>query len=774
MATLELPPPTVTISPTQRPASSFQFPPALRAALHGLSLGALLGGALAGALTGLQVGTGLGLFPDLLLFGGLGFALVALFEGLAILLWKLLRWLLRRTPAAAWLPWRAFRGEWLGRPLGALFLILADVLFPNTFLKGVNIATVAELFLIVWMVTGALAGLARLPGGRRTLRWSLLGAACLLNAALLAFLLWRGTAAYAPTAELTPAEGVAPLALDDPGHPGPYAVETLTYGAGADQRRPEYGVNAALLTFSVDASKIWAGYSGLAGAVHNAFWDFDFSALPLNGRVWYPSGQGPFPLVLAVHGNHRMSDYSDPGYAYLGEHLASRGYIFVSVDQNFLNGFWLADGEFNEMPIRAWLLLEHLSQWRDWSTTPGNPFYGQVDLDRVGLIGHSRGGEAVGYAASLNQRDYPPVSLVADAADYQFGIRGVVAIAPSDNHYKPGGSPLVLRNASYLLLGGGHDADTWVSYGLANYHRTRFDQNHEAFKALAYVYRANHGQFNTVWGDSDLGPLNSTLLNRAPYLSAQDQQQAARVFITAFLEAALRGQDAYRAVFYNLDAARAWLPQDLYVTAYQDAGLHMVNSSDTRTGVKNIDLKEGLAEGQDLRTWERAGLMLRDGETPQGTTAVRLGWIAGAQPRYSLTLSEGAASGWGLTAADSLSFGLATGPQDDPAALNVRVSLETAEGRTVSLPLSQFGSIHPPLPARQLKGHWYAWLMANKYPQAWPAEIVLQTYDLPLAAFQQLDPAFQPSAIHAIHFDLEGPNGGLLYLDQIAFRTEQP
>ena len=51
------------------------------------------------------------------------------------------------------------------------------------------------------------------------------------------------------------------------------------------------------------------------------------AALPLNARVWHPAGDGPFPLVLVVHGNHRMEDFSDPGYAYLGETLASRGFI---------------------------------------------------------------------------------------------------------------------------------------------------------------------------------------------------------------------------------------------------------------------------------------------------------------------------------------------------------------------------------------------------------------------------------------------------------------
>ena len=103
----------------------------------------------------------------------------------------------------------------------------------------------------------------------------------------------------------------------------------------------------------------------------------------------------PFPLVLMVHGNHAMEDFSDPGYAYLGEHLASRGIVAVTVDENFLNGSTadLANlptfeglGLDEENDARAWLLLEHLRQWRDWSHDPSSPFAGRVDLDRVGLI----------------------------------------------------------------------------------------------------------------------------------------------------------------------------------------------------------------------------------------------------------------------------------------------------------------------------------------------------------------------------------------------------
>ena len=45
-------------------------------------------------------------------------------------------------------------------------------------------------------------------------------------------------------------------------------------------------------------------------------------------------------MILTVHGNHGMEHHSDPGYAYLGEHLSSRGFVMVSVDENFINGTW--------------------------------------------------------------------------------------------------------------------------------------------------------------------------------------------------------------------------------------------------------------------------------------------------------------------------------------------------------------------------------------------------------------------------------------------------
>jgi len=119
--------------------------------------------------------------------------------------------------------------------------------------------------------------------------------------------------------------------------------------------------------------------------------------LPLNARVWYPRETGDF---LGADGawQHQMSEFSDPGYAYLGELLASRGFIFVSIDENFLNIGLLHEPP-DERPARAWLMLEHLKLWEQWNTTQGNPFYQKIDIENVALMGHSRGGQAAARAA---------------------------------------------------------------------------------------------------------------------------------------------------------------------------------------------------------------------------------------------------------------------------------------------------------------------------------------------------------------------------------------
>jgi hypothetical protein len=93
------------------------------------------------------------------------------------------------------------------------------------------------------------------------------------------------------------------ITAQNPADPGTYAVKTLFYGAGTDKQRPEFGKTVAITTKTVDVSP-FATASGAQAKTRKDFWGFDLKQAPLNGRVWYPDGPGPFPLVLIVHGNH--------------------------------------------------------------------------------------------------------------------------------------------------------------------------------------------------------------------------------------------------------------------------------------------------------------------------------------------------------------------------------------------------------------------------------------------------------------------------------------
>ena len=215
------------------------------------------------------------------------------------------------------------------------------------------------------------------------------------------------------------------LTASNPGEAGALAVRTLYYGSAGNNRRPEFKDSAAYRTGTVDASPFASMTPALAKS-RKEYWGYDNKAFPLNARVWYPEGDGPFPLVLVVHGNHSMEEYSDPGYQWLGELLASRGFILASIDENFLNGNMRAEND-----ARGWMLLKHLEVFRALNDTAGKPLYRKVDMSRIALMGHSRGGEAVAIAGAFNRLPYYPDDA-NQKFDFNFDIKGLVAIAPVD------------------------------------------------------------------------------------------------------------------------------------------------------------------------------------------------------------------------------------------------------------------------------------------------------------------------------------------------------
>jgi dienelactone hydrolase len=596
---------------------------------------------------------------------------------------------------------------------------------------------------------------------------------------------------------------VEALTADDPSQPGDATVRTLTYGSGTDARRPEFGSDVTLTTEPVDATAFVKGSEGWRMKLRTWYWGFDFGNFPVNGRVWYPDGDGPFPLVLIVHGNHSMEEHSDPGYAWLGELLASRGFIVVSVDENFFNGSWGSHLS-RENDGRGWMLLRHLEVWKAWNEGSATPFAGKVDMEHIALIGHSRGGEAAAIAASFNRlARYPDDATVEIGGG--FSIKSVVAIAPSDGQYTPAGRPTPLEDLSYLTIQGGHDADVSSFAGARQWRRLQFTHDGDFFKASVWSYRSNHGQFNTVWGDDDWGWPFTLLLNRKPLLTGDEQRRIGAVVIGAFLEATLHDRSEYLRLFRDLRTAAAWLPEDYYITRYQDPGYTILADFE-----EDVDLTTGTTEGTEidgagLAVWrEELQSYRKEGSKRNGV--VVLGWryeerddaggkgeeLAGP-PRYAVTLPDGT-SGERSTEFDSVFvFSAAdTGdspPLDDgddkgeeaaaaedeseaderaeeeeePEPVDFTIEVTTADGSVASVVLSSIRRLVPPLPSRfsKLPTEGWAW------GRAW--EPTLQTVEVPLAVFSDQIVDFDPSSIITIAFVFDQTPEGVVIVDDIGF-----
>jgi dienelactone hydrolase len=676
----------------------------------------------------------------------------------------------RRLSLVVAVPVRVVRGLPAGT-LGAFGMLLWIALVGKTMgpLALLTPPGILSAFIYLAGIAGALIGLSRaiMPvrdhvhhatARRRAGRLVALGAvAVLVGSAAVAIDpgSTNGLIAYDPAFD-----GLrVPTALQDPGAPGQFAVETLSYGSGRDARRPAFGSDADVITPTIDASKILRELGGGADEVRSWFFGFDTAALPLDGLVWRPQGTGPFPLVLIVHGNHAMGEFSEEGYAYLGEHLASRGYVAVSVDEDFLNGSWVGEWEGSEQLVRAWLLLAHLDLWRSWNADDTSPFHDLVDLDRIALIGHSRGGEAASAAAALATSKRPPRGGMTPWPT-GLRVRAVVSIAPSDGQYQ---ANLQLRDVDFLTLAGGYDADARAWSGIRQYGRTEVDG--QGFKAGLWAYRANHGQFNTVWGRGDFGPFSGALLDLAPLLEPDEQQDIARTAIGAFLEASLKGEDGYRGFFRRPMVGREWLPDDIVLVRSLEGTARPLTTIDPGSPIDGVTV---VRDGVDHAI--AIPIPLRALQPEQAMRGLRIDWMAGdGSATWGLAGLNGAVDA-PISGSTELRFALADGSPSDTGRskpMEVIVEVVTTSGMRASLSLSRFGALPPPLPVRLVKHELLTQMSAWDVSLRDPAERVLQSYAIPLSAFEAAEPAFRPEDIDRFELHVPRTSDGAIWLAEV-------
>jgi len=593
----------------------------------------------------------------------------------------------------------------------------------------------------------------------------------------------------------------------NPGDKGPLAVRRLYYGSGTDKNRVEYRDSVTIRTATVDGSKLAGPPDPAQGRLRRNYWGFDFTKLPVNGRVWYPDGAGPYPLVLIVHGNHNMKEYSDPGYQYLGELLASRGFILASVDENFLNGFMRAEND-----ARGWMLLKHLEAWRRFNDSTGSPLQGRVDMRRIALMGHSRGGEAVAVAGAFNRlRHYPDDATVK--FDFNFDIKSLVAIAPVDGQYRPAEKPTPVNNYNYFLIHGSHDGDVSTFSGLTQYERVRFTDGREWFKSAILMYRANHGQWNTEWGSLDGGMRSARVLDIRGLVPQPEQRRFAEVYISAFLEATLMGRREYLPMFRDHRVVGQWLPKTMYITRFQEHTFRSAADFEEDVDVTSGSVPGVTLAGDSLASWKEAPVPFRARGSNQGHNAVTIGWnnrIAGddttkrGQPAsFTMALGDSLRAAWQLDRTSALVFSLAPlearpGPRQpardttkkadstsrrpaprpkpparkatpDTTPVDLTVEVTDAAGNTARAALSSFG-----VPRRPLDAFVYRRAGRDKLRFANTYEIVLQTYTIPLADLARTPSGFDPSRLVRVRWLFDRTEAGTVMLDNIGFARPHP
>lgn len=176
---------------------------------------------------------------------------------------------------------------------------------------------------------------------------------------------------------------------------------------------------------------------------------------------------------------------SHQGYRYIADILASQGHLVVSIAANGING--QDDGVLDAgASARSILIRHHLLLWSKWHigslTDPwGGTFKGKVNMDKVVLVGHSRGGEGTNRAA-----------IDATVSD-PFKIVGLMSFGPTafGRQVTPD-----ITSATILPT---CDGDVYDLQGQAYVDESRDVAYSVALRSAVIAVGANHNFFNSEW-----------------------------------------------------------------------------------------------------------------------------------------------------------------------------------------------------------------------------------------------------------------------------------
>ncbi|MBM3138361.1 MAG: hypothetical protein FJZ98_09265 [Chloroflexi bacterium] len=194
-----------------------------------------------------------------------------------------------------------------------------------------------------------------------------------------------------------------PAALPAP-QPEPYSVAAM--------REREYGEGE----FAVD--RLWYTYT----LFDRYYVIYDSDGLSIHGYVNVPKGEGPFPVIMMIHGSVPRSEYETLDYTLrYADHLAKNGYIVLHPNMRSyppsdsppsgtrdFHGGYTAD------------ILNFIAYVREMAGVEG--IFRTADTSRMGIWGHSIGGSIAMRAMSVDPNAFRAALLYAPVSQRYGGI----------------------------------------------------------------------------------------------------------------------------------------------------------------------------------------------------------------------------------------------------------------------------------------------------------------------------------------------------------------
>ena len=362
--------------------------------------------------------------------------------------------------------------------------------------------------------------------------------------------------------------------------------------------------------------------------------------VPLKASVHFPADvagattaaqisatQPNFPLVVVVHGNYTGGPGSYTGYEYLLDHLAKNGFIAASIHLEF----------YQSGTDRARVLRRHLQILFG--------MFGTHAANNVGIMGHSRGGEAVVIATRLNHQE-----------TWGYNINAVISLAPTNQYTFEHFGGAWAR--PFLVIYGSLDGDLG---GISDTGFELYDNASGMKKSMMFVYRSCHDRYNTVWGDGDFYFGQLTMADQARVLSADAHRKIATGYMTAFYRQYLRAETQWEGIFRG-----EWVPAAVQAA---DANMKIYPQYEDTT-VRTIDDFEGPHTGTSWQTSTIGGAVVQTGlPSPPQENDLR------TMDAHSPHQSAGLLLAWD-NVTDSLRYDIPAGQRDvhNFAAVSFRIS----------------------------------------------------------------------------------------------------